>query len=65
LYQGKRYGHIINAKTGYPVEDSPHTVTVAAPNCTEAGMLTTLAILQGKNAVNFLKKYEPPFWVQW
>ena len=65
VYQGKRYGHIINAKTGYPVEDSPHTVTVAAPNCTEAGMLTTLAILQGKNAEAFLKKYERPYWIQW
>jgi len=64
IFEGKRYGHIINALTGFPVADSPSTVTVAAPNCTEAGMLTTLAILQGKNAELFLKEQERPYWVQ-
>ena len=64
VYQGKRYGHIINAKTGYPVEDSPHTITVAAPNCTEAGILSTLAMLQGKNAGSFLQEQDRPYWLQ-
>ncbi len=64
IFEGKRYGHIINALTGFPVEDSPSTVTVAAPNCTEAGMLTTLAILQGKGAEAFLQEQGRPFWVQ-
>jgi thiamine biosynthesis lipoprotein len=64
LYKGKRYGHIINALTGYPVTDSPSTVTVAAPNCTEAGMLSTLAMLHGKDAENFLEERGRPFWTQ-
>jgi len=64
VFEGKRYGHIINALTGFPVADAPNTVTVAAPNCTEAGMLTTLAILQGKNAEHFLQEQERPYWVQ-
>lgn len=37
VFEGKHYGHIINALTGFPVADSLSTVTVAAPNCTEAG----------------------------
>lgn len=64
FYQGKRYGHIINAKTGFPVESSPHTVTVAAPNCTEAGILSTLAMLEGKKAEVFLKDQGRPHWIQ-
>lgn len=64
LHNGKRYGHIINALTGFPVTHSPRTVTVAAPNCTEAGMLSTLAILQGENAETFLQEKERPYWVQ-
>ena len=64
VIDGKRYGHIISALTGYPVPDSVSTVTVAAPNCTEAGILSTLAILQGADAGSFLKGCERPFWVQ-
>ena len=64
ILKGKRYGHIINAITGYPIEDAPRTVTVAAPNCTEAGILTTLAILQGKDAEAFLEETGRPYWLQ-
>lgn len=64
IHNGKRYGHIINALTGFPITDSPSTVTVAAPNCTEAGMLSTLAMLHGKNAESFLQEQERPFWTQ-
>jgi thiamine biosynthesis lipoprotein len=60
---GKRYCHVLNPKTGWPVEDPPHTISVAAPTCIEAGMLSTLALLQGKNAENFLKAQEVPFWI--
>ena len=63
-YNGTRYGHIINALTGFPVTNSPRTVTIAAPNCTEAGMLSTLAILQGENAETFLQQKDRPYWVQ-
>ena len=64
VIDGKRYGHIINALTGYPVADAVSTVTVAAPNCTEAGILLTLAILQGSEAGEFLKGQNRPFWIQ-
>lgn len=64
VINGKRYGHIINALTGYPVSDAVSTVTVAAPNCTEAGILSTLAILQGRQAGEFLEEQNRPFWIQ-
>ena len=60
---GKRYCHVLNPRTGWPVEDPPHTVSVAAPTCIEAGMLSTLALLQGKNAEEFLKAQQVPYWI--
>jgi len=60
---GKRYGHIINPKTAYPVENSPRSVTVSADSCIEAGLFSTLAILQGRNAESFLKELDVPYWL--
>jgi len=56
LHRGKRYGHIINPKTGWPTIDSPRSVTVIAATCTDAGIIATLAMLQGKYAEVFLKQ---------
>ena len=47
---GHRYSHILDARTGWPVRNAPHSITVAADTCTQAGTLTTLAMLQGDNA---------------
>ena len=57
-----RYSHILNPKTGYPIPDAPHSVTVIANTCTEAGMLATFAILQGKDAEEFLDAQEVKYW---
>lgn len=59
---GLRYGHILNPKTGWPDTDSPRSVTVAAPTCTEAGILSTLAMLQGKEAEAFLDAQGVKYW---
>jgi thiamine biosynthesis lipoprotein len=59
---GKRYGHILNPKTGWPAIDSPLSVTVAAPTCTEAGILSTLAMLQGRDAEIFLQHQGFKYW---
>ena len=45
---GHRYSHILDARTGWPVRNAPHSITVAADTCTQAGTLTTLAMLQGE-----------------
>lgn len=55
LYQGKRLGHILNPRTGWPIDGAPRSVTVIAPTCVEAGTLSTLAYLQGPGAKRFLE----------
>ena len=62
LHQGKRYGHILNPKTGYPIEGAPRSVTVAGSSCVQAGSMATLAILQGNNAETFLREQNCIFW---
>lgn len=54
LRDGRRYGHILDPRTGWPVADAPRAVTVAAPTCLEAGMFATFAILHGAGARDFL-----------
>jgi thiamine biosynthesis lipoprotein len=60
---GQRLTHILNPRTGYPVANAPRSVTVAAGSCTQAGMLTTLALLQGAGAESFLKEAGVQFWI--
>jgi FAD:protein FMN transferase len=62
LKDGIRYGHILNPQTGWPIEHAPDSVTVAADTCTQAGMLTTLAMLNGANAEAFLEQQNVQFW---
>jgi len=63
LKEGRRYGHVLDPTTGWPVADAPRSVTVAAPTCTEAGMLATLALLQGREAEPFLAAQGAQYWV--
>ncbi len=56
MQHGKRYGHIINPKTGWPVNQAPLSVTVIADTCIQAGIYATLAMLQGADAESFLKE---------
>ncbi len=59
---GRRYGHILDPRSGWPVEGAPRSVTVLAPTCIEAGILATLAMLQGPAAEEFLRTQETSFW---
>ena len=61
---GHRYSHILDARTGWPVRNAPHSITVAADTCTQAGTLTTLAMLQGKHAENMLQASGLQYWLQ-
>jgi len=49
LINGKHYGHIINPKTGWPV-NSFQSVSVVAHSCLLAGSMSTLAMLMGQEA---------------
>jgi FAD:protein FMN transferase len=62
LIDGKRYGHILDPRTGWPVPEAPRSVTVAAPTCSEAGVVATLAMLQGANAEAWLAAQGLPHW---
>jgi thiamine biosynthesis lipoprotein len=62
LKDGKRYGHVLDPRTGWPVAGAPRSVTVAAASCTEAGMWATLALLQGAQAEAFLEAQGVQFW---
>lgn len=59
---GQRYGHVLNAKTGWPIENAPRSITVVAPQCIQAGILATLALLQGDKAEDFLTEQDIKFW---
>lgn len=54
LRDGVRYGHVLDATTGWPAPGAPASVTVMATHCTLAGMLATLALLHGEKAAAFL-----------
>jgi thiamine biosynthesis lipoprotein len=62
--QGVRYGHILDPSTGWPVVEGPHSVTVRANTCIEAGVMATLAMLQGSQAEAFLEAQGVRFWCQ-
>jgi len=55
---GVRLGHILDPRTGWPVADAPRSVTVIADTCTTAGLLSTLAMLNGPDAEAFLDAQE-------
>jgi FAD:protein FMN transferase len=63
LKDGIRYSHILNPRTGWPVPDSPRSVTVAASTCTEAGLLSTVALLHGVGAQAYLNEQGVRHWL--
>jgi len=63
--QGVRYSHVLDPRTGWPIKDAPASVTVVAASCTDAGMLSTLALLHGPAAEEFLQQQDVPYWCQW
>lgn len=44
---GRRFGHIIDPRSGYPVANECRSVTVVASSCLEAGLLSTTAFVLG------------------
>jgi FAD:protein FMN transferase len=50
---GKRYCHVLNPRTGWPVTHW-QSITVLAPNTTMAGALTTIVMLKGAEGLDWL-----------
>jgi thiamine biosynthesis lipoprotein len=63
MKDGVRYSHILDPRTGWPVPKAPRSVTVAASSCTEAGLLSTLALLHGARAKEFLEEQGVRHWL--
>jgi thiamine biosynthesis lipoprotein len=61
---GQRRPHILDPRSGEPVRGAPHSITVAAGTCVEAGTICTLAMLEGDGAEAFLVREAVRHWVQ-
>lgn len=44
---GRRWGHILDPRTGRPVQNGCRSAHVVAPSCTQAGLLSTAALVLG------------------
>lgn len=51
---GRRYCHILDPHTGWPVQHW-QSISVCAPSCLAAGALSTVAMLKGAQAHDFLR----------
>lgn len=65
LHNGVRYSHVLNPQLGKPIMDGPRSVTIASDHCVQAGLMATLALLQGKQAEQFLIEQEVTYWCYW
>lgn len=63
LKEGVRYSHVLNPKTGWPIQNAPRSITVAAPSCVQSGLIATLALLQGDQAEDFLRATGLRYWL--
>jgi len=57
---GQRYCHILDPRTGWPVRGWT-SVSVTAPACVAAGALSTIAMLKGEHALDFLETQRASF----
>jgi thiamine biosynthesis lipoprotein len=63
VINGKRYGHIINPLTGWPI-DEVVAVSVTADQCLAAGSFSTIAMLMGNRGPAWLQELGIPHaWV--
>lgn len=58
VIEGKRYGHIIDPRTGWPVANGCLQATVVAASCLQAGALSTTAFVLGvPKGVDFIQSF--------
>ncbi len=56
IYQGKRYHHILDPRTGYPVSNNIVSVTIIATNATDADGASTSTFVMGREeALKFIE----------
>ncbi|MEO6246915.1 MAG: FAD:protein FMN transferase [Opitutaceae bacterium] len=58
VVEGRRYGHIIDPRTGWPVANGCLQATVVASSCLQAGVLSTTAFVLGvPKGVDFIQTH--------
>lgn len=58
-HDGRRYGHILDPRTGRPVNNGCQAVSVIAPNCVLAGILSTAAFILGPDdGLDLIRQHE-------
>lgn len=61
--EGRRYGHILDPRTGWPVLGLV-SVSVIAASCLVAGSLSTIAMLKGRAGIEWLRSLDVPhLWI--
>ena len=56
---GKRYGHILDPRNGQPVRNGCQAVSVIAPSCVLAGVLSTAAFILGpEQGLELIRSHE-------
>lgn len=54
----KRYSHIIDPRTGYPISDIPASVTVIANDCITAdGLATAISVMGPTDGLKFIEEF--------
>ncbi len=56
-YEGKRYHHIIDPRTGYPSESGVASVTVISPSSMQADALSTSIFILGKESISLCNNF--------
>jgi FAD:protein FMN transferase len=59
-HDGRRYCHILDPRSGWPVS-AWASISVTAPACVAAGALSTIAMLKGEHALDFLATQRATF----
>jgi len=59
VIQGKRYAHVLDPRTGWPVSHW-QSVSVMAPLCVAAGAMATIALLKEADGLAFLQNQAVP-----
>jgi thiamine biosynthesis lipoprotein len=61
VVDGQRYSHLLDPRSGWPVQSPIRSVSVLAPQCLIAGTATTVALLHGAGAQDWLQALGLPW----
>lgn len=61
LLDGKRYSHLLDPRSGWPIAGSPASASVLADRCLIAGSAATVAMLNGERAAEWLRALGLPW----